>query len=268
MARCVLVTRPEGTDDTLTDLLQAGGIRVLQLPLIEVAPIASDDPAMEHLSDALSDLSRYDWLIFASANAAKFFFHFLTASNKTLDADCKIAAVGRSTALALETLGRVVDLVPAEHNAKNLIDTLTTEHDMRARNVLWPRTDIGEETIRDELYAAGATVDPVIVYRTSLPRDLAETKQRLASMLESREIDAIALTSGQAARNLAQLLPEGDKLDGVQIAAIGPVTAQAIQEALGRSVDIQPDPERCTARGLAETLLTSLAKDINHDKNI
>lgn len=268
MTSKILVTRPKGSDDTLTDLLLAGGMKVLHLPLIELMPTASDDPAMEHLIDALSDLSRYDWLIFASTNAVKFFFHFLKAANKELDPACKIAAVGTSTALAIEALGHTVDLVPTEHNAHSLVKNLTEAHDMRARNVLWPRTDIGAETIRDGLYAAGATVDPVIVYRTSMPRDQAAIKQRLSDLLDKREIDAIALTSGQAARNLAQLLPDKHLLDTIKIASIGAATTQAIESALNRTPDIQPAPEDCTASGLAQALLTSLAKDINQDKNI
>lgn len=268
MTRTILVTRPKGPDDTLTDLLLAGGMKVLHLPLIELRPIASDDPAMEHLNDALSDLSRYDWLIFASTNAVKFFFHFLKAANKELDPACKIAAVGTSTALAIEALGHTVDLVPLEHNAQSLVKSLIEAHDMRARNVLWPRTDIGLETIRDGLYAAGATVDPLIVYRTSMPRDQAAIKQRLSELVEKKEIDAIALTSGQAARNLAELLPDKHLLDPIKLASIGPATTRAIERALDRTPDIQPAPQDCTASGLAQALLTNLAKDINQDKNI
>jgi len=65
--RRVLVTRAPHQAGKLNAGLQALGAEPVEVPVLEIVPPESYAP----LDDALRHLDRYDWLILASANAAR-----------------------------------------------------------------------------------------------------------------------------------------------------------------------------------------------------
>jgi uroporphyrinogen III methyltransferase/synthase len=83
---------------------------------------------------------------------------------------------------------------------------------------------------------AGAEVEQVVAYRT---RRVAELPGEVVEALERGEVDWATFTSGSTVRNLVDLL--GDRrglLDGMKVAAIGPMTAAAARGA-GLKVDAE-----------------------------
>ena len=106
------------------------------------------------------------------------------------------------------------------------------------------------------LQEAGARVDIVPAYRTSLPSDL--DRGRVAAML-SGDADCIAFTSASTVRNLAQLFDTHDlseALAGVAVACIGDITTAAATE-FGLVVEIQP--EKSTTPALARAIAAYFA---------
>src|SRR5207248_1119942 len=100
------------------------------------------------------------------------------------------------------------------------------------------RAGIARPILRERLEKGGATeVRDVATYETrpatSLPAELTEA-------LDARRVNWITFTSSSTARNFASLLGERwrDRLDGVKIASIGPITSETLRE-LGRSPDVE-----------------------------
>ena len=221
----VLVTRSRTQASALSHQLVAQGAEPVELPTIEIAPL--DD--YSELDAALASLSRYQWLVFTSANGVEAAFTRLRETGRDARwlGPIKVAAIGPATADALMERGVAADFVP---------DTFTSEaaaegfqrFSMKGSRVLLPRADIGTETLPDGLAAQGALVDQVTAYRTVIPTSSADQAREL---LASGTIDAITFTSSSTVRNLMKLL-DGDTalLGGVLIASIGPVTSATARD--------------------------------------
>ena len=264
----VLVTRAQGQSEKFREMLVPLGAEVSEIPVIEI----SQTNDFAGLDNALGNLRDYDWLIFASKNAVE---HTL-ARAQTLGVSIdkvpavKLAAIGPATAGELLKNGLAVDFCPTNFVAEFLVEEFPNYPNLQGTKVLWPKTNIGRSLIADQLTAAGATVDTVIAYLTGLPGEHTDLARQLVDQLRAGKIDVITLASAQSARNLAKLISLGLSLEdgptvpsatmtsllaAVKIAAIGPVTAKAARQVLGK-VDIEA--AQYTMAGLTEALLASL----------
>jgi uroporphyrinogen III methyltransferase/synthase len=136
-----------------------------------------------------------------------------------------------------------VDVVPTEFKAEGVYAALATfvggPGALRGLNILLPRASVARDFLPKALEQAGARIDVVSAYATSLPDNL--DKGHVAAML-SGGADCIAFTSSSTVRNLAQLFDTQDlsePLAGVVVACIGDVTAKTTAE-YGLRVDVQP----------------------------
>jgi uroporphyrinogen III methyltransferase/synthase len=224
----VLVTRTRQQASELCRALAAHGAEPIELPTIEIVPRVDE----RALADAIEGLrtSAYNWTIFTSANAVELFLAHLRHAG--LDARgfgrSRLAAIGPGTAAALSRSGLSVDLVPQEFVAESLLEALSARV-MRGARVLLPRAEGAREVIVDGLQSLGARVDELTLYRAEVPRDPdAEGLRRL----RAGDVDIATFASSSSVRNLVEML-DGDvaPLRGILIAAIGPVTAQAVRDA-------------------------------------
>lgn len=247
----VVVTRAREQASTLTDLLLARGADPIEFPAIRIQPLA-DQGTLER---ALADLSGYDWVVFTSVNSAPIVAQRLAASGRDARAfgSARVAAIGPATAESVRlALGVRADYVPAEAVGEAVIEGWP-ESDMNGRRVLIPRALEGRDLIPRRLSDMGAVVDVVPVYETVRDDSAAEP---LRAQLLAREIDAVTFTSSSTVRNFVESLQMdghnvSDLLDGVVVAAIGPVTAQTAQD-LGLNVGMVADEH--TIPGLVEAL--------------
>jgi uroporphyrinogen III methyltransferase/synthase len=240
----VLVTRTRQQAGVLSARLTALGALPIEVPTIEIEPLA---PAA--LDRAIHDIATYDWTAFTSANAAELFFDRLTALG--LDAralgQLKIAAIGPATVAAIKLRGIVADAVPTSYIGEALGSALA-EHDISGKRVLLPRAADGRDAVVTGLTALGATVDDVPTYRTVTPANAAELLERGLS----DGIDIATFTSSSTVTKLMDLIGDRKRLRGVTIAAIGPVTAETAGEH-GLSVDIVAS--EFTVEGLVDALV-------------
>ncbi len=244
----IVITRAAHQADELKTLLEVAGFRTLLYPAIAIQPPAD----ARALDEALRQARSYDWLIFTSANGVEAVARRLDALNLGPDAlqGPSIAAVGPATARAVERrLGLDVDLIPPKAVGESLLAALPIPAGQR---VLLPRAAKARDVLPDGLRARGVPVDVVTAYETALGRGGDD----LPAALRSGQVDAITFTSPSTVRNtLIRLEREAslgvDALAGVAIACIGPVTADAAQQA-GLHVDVIP--EEYTAAGLVRAL--------------
>ena len=250
--RRVLVTRTRTQAGALSRLLDERGADAIELPTIETRPM--DDYGV--LDDALADLQGREWVVFTSTNAVGAVFDRLRALGLDSRAlyGTRVAAIGPTTASDLEQRGIKPDFVPDRAVSEALAEGLI-QQGVQGRRVLLPRADAGREVLARSLREAGAAVDDVPVYRTVAPSGLDD---RLDDILDGG-IDAATFTSSSTVRNLVRLLDGGlDRLSGVLVACIGPVTAATARE-MGLEVGLVAREH--TIPGLVDALEQHFARE-------
>ena len=244
----VLVTREHSAGfASLEDL----GAEIVEFPTIEIAPPASWKP----LDEAIGRVGDYDWIIFTSTNGVKFFFErFWRLGPDIRSIRARICAVGAKTAEAVRRFCLNVDLVPEEFRAEGLIDAFSTLYPsgrLDGVRFLLPRAEEAREVFPERIRQMGGVMDVPPAYRAVKP--LARGK-RLKRFLKEGKITVATFTSGATFTNFMEMLGEdaGTLLNGVSIAAIGPVTAKRIERA-GLMVQIMPP--KATMEALEEAIL-------------
>lgn len=246
----VLVTRSAGQSSQFSQLLQAAGMTVLEMPALAIRPPSSWQP----LDDAIAQLKTYDWLILTSANAVTYFFQRLRVIGKPGDLQTvKLAVVGKKTAKVLQQHGFQADLIPPDFVADALVAAFPTS--VSGLQLLFPRVESGgREVLVKEMTAAGATVTEVPAYESGCPQvpDAAAI-----AALKAGQIRVVTFASSKTVRCACQLLQQGlgerwqDALRAVAIASIGPKTSDTCRELLGR-VDIEAT--EYTLEGLTQAI--------------
>lgn len=247
--RTVVLTRARGRSAELAGRLVALGARVVESPVI-----AFEEPAdWAPVDEAIGRLDGYRWLLFTSANAVgRFLSRARGAGVATLPGD-RVAAIGEATAAALREEGITPAMVAGQSHAEGLLASLTSRgEDLAGRRILLPRAGEGRDVLPDGLRAAGAIVDVVTVYRTIRippPREVVD-------LIAAGAVDVVAFTSGSTVRGFLEGIGGADRLRGVTVAVIGPVTADAARSAGLAPAILAP---RATTGDLADAIASHFA---------
>lgn len=230
----VLVPRGGPWGDGVAASLRTQGATPVVAPLINFAPTSDQ----ETLDTALADLAAgaFDWLTVTSATTVD----VLYAHGATIPASTKVAAVGETTAAALQAVGYQVDIVPASDNSAAAMADELTALEPEPRRILTLRSEIAKPVLTRRLTEAGHDVRSVVAYRTvGVP-----VTDKIAGDVRSGRINAILVTSGSVAEQVHEQFPELPK-DTI-IAAIGPRTARDARK-LGLTVDIVAEQQTVAA---------------------
>jgi uroporphyrinogen-III synthase len=249
----VVVTRAAHQAADLVELLQSRGARPILYPCINIQP--PEDTTDLDAALLAGTGGYFDWLVITSANTALIVQHRMKSLDFSLE-EMPVAAVGPKTAEAVrEWLGLEARVVAEEYTAAGLALALG---DLAGQHVLLPQSAIARPILATALRDAGASVMVVEAYRTEVGRGGDD----VASMLAAGEIEAITFTSPSTAQNFVQRLVEENGqpslLDTICLAAIGPVTAQAMRK-LGFQVNVMP--ERFTLLDLVKALEAYFARE-------
>jgi uroporphyrinogen-III synthase len=226
----------------LAQLLREQGAEPIELPLIRICPPDS----WTDFDNAFQDLSKFECLLFASANAVD---STVERTKQTAVFDqikhTRIACIGKATANSLKEHDLSVSIIPDEFIAESLIAKFPVFENGNNK-ILWPRTNIGRNTIKDGLEDKGWKVTIVQSYQTLGPENPLAAAEQLKILLSSKQLYAITIASSETCNRLKELLKiiatcstaEMDSLFSiVRLAAIGPETAKACLKYFGR-VDI------------------------------
>lgn len=246
--KCLLLTRPEDDARRSESVFENLGAEVLIAPTIRVGPIAD----RTGLDDALGHLSRYDWIVWTSANGVRLFFDRLFELGLDLRAlgHAKFAAIGPATSEALNRYGLNADVVPATFRSEELADALLPH--VAGKSVLLARADRGRTVLLDRLVPVASEVRQVAVYTNE---DVAEWPEEIDISLREDRVDWVTLTSSAIARRFAALY-SGSRPDGnsgrLKFASISPLTSQAAREA---GIEPTVEASEFTVEGLLESIL-------------
>ena len=221
----VLVPRGGPWGDSVAAALRAQGAVPVIAPLINFAP--SEDPTS--LEEALRELAQgaFDWVTLTSSTTVD----VLHAYRAVIPANTRVAAVGETTAAALNAVGYRVDVVPDEDNSAAGMASQLIALEPKPIRVLTLRSALAKPVLTRLLAEAGHDVRSVVAYRTvGVP-----VTEKIAGDVRSGRINAILVTSGSVAEQVQEQFSEIPA--ETVIAAIGPRTAKDARRAgLGVSV--------------------------------
>jgi uroporphyrinogen III methyltransferase/synthase len=247
--RRVLVTRSAEQAGELASALSAAGATPVCVPMIRLLP--AEDPAP--LDAALDRLASYDAVVFTSANAVRFSVDRARERGVSLAGAPGVFCVGPRTAEAALAAGLVAQRLPeGGFDAEGVLEAVRRALPPAGRSFLIPRSEAARDVLPEGLRADGARVDAVVAYRNVAA---GADAQALRERLLRGELDALSFTSPSTVRRFVELL-DAEALAAARrscVAAIGPVTADALQSA-GLPPDVtSPTPD-------AGALVASIAR--------
>jgi uroporphyrinogen-III synthase len=257
--RRILVTRASHQASELAGRLRALGADPILIPTIEIAPPTS----YAALDAALAQLATFDLLAFTSANAVHAFQQRARHLGIHLTPNSiRIAAVGPSTARALQSIGLHANILPPTYTAESLAATLApTALNQRillvrpedanlhsgAPSIAAPGSpasglgslgwqdgwDVNPPTdpLSTILELAGAHITIASAYTNRIPTESLTAITHLFSD-PARYPDAIIFTSASTALNLVALLEAAALTLPTAIlrASIGPITSRTLRD--------------------------------------
>ena len=227
----VLVTRPERQADELVAAVEALGATAIRFPALIIEPRPADD-----VHGDIAKLEDADIAIFVSPNAV---IHGLEYAG-----DAATAAIGPTTAAAIEAQGRAVDIVSASgFNSEHLLAEPALKN-VSGKVIRIVRGQRGRQLLADTLRSRGASVDFLAVYERSTPNYSAADIAALEERLRAEEVDITTVMSAESLRNLVDLLPESCLDHLIETRLVTPA-ARVIKEAL----DLLPGIPTTLAQG-------------------
>lgn len=230
----VLVPRGGPWGDGVAASLRSQGAVPVVAPLINFGP-TTDQAALDAALEQLA-AGEFDWLTVTSATTVDVLFaHRAVVPKKT-----KIAAVGETTAAALQAAGYEVALVPEQDNSAEGMAAQLIALESKPRRILALRSEIAKPVLSKSLVKAGHHVSSVVAYRTvGVP-----VTDRIRRDVDSGRINAILITSGSVAHQVREQFPEIP--NETLLAAIGPRTAKDARKA-GLSIQVVADKQTVDA---------------------
>jgi uroporphyrinogen III methyltransferase/synthase len=224
----IVITRSAAQSEALARELSARGAIPLVLPLVRFAEPEDFAP----LDAALAGIQKFGWMIFTSAQAVRAVAkrgEELKRSSFPSKGKLRIACVGPVTAEAARQAGLAVEYVAETHTGAALAEELGNR--LRGAKVFLPRSDRGNPDLPPALERQGAQVTQVTAYRTLRPTAIDERNLR---QIAGGAAEAVLFFSPSAVQHFAELFGVQqlrELQDKLAIAAVGPVTANALREA-------------------------------------
>jgi len=244
----IVITRAAVQSEALARELSARGAIPVVLPLVSFA----DPEDFAPLDAAITEIQRFDWIIFTSAQAVRAVVKRGEELKRSLiqsGSKLRIASVGPVTAEAARQARLRVDYVAETHTGAALAEELGNR--LQGAKVFLPRSDRANQGLPPALKRHGARVTEVIAYRTLRPTDV---DQRNLGRISEVAADAVLFFSPSAVQHFAELFG-GQQLRALQdklaVMAVGPVTANALRGAGVRRIVLAKET---TAGSVVETL--------------
>ena len=161
---------------TQTNEVHSHLVDIIHKPFIQLKQL--------HFNEKLLDHS-YDWLIFSSKNAVKYFYPYL----KNVKVK-KVAVIGDKTAEYCNELGISVDFVPRDFSQEGFLD----EFNISEQHLLLPSSEKARPKLVQQLskYNEVAKID---LYR---PVPNFKNISQVKSLVRKHQIDAVTFSSSSA----------------------------------------------------------------------
>jgi uroporphyrinogen-III synthase len=228
----IIVTRPKGQAEGLSNLIREAGGEPLEIPAIEIRPLA-DPAAFEAFA---ARLESFDMAIFVSGNAVRSALALLRG--RPWPARLKVATVGEGSRRALEDHGFADVIAPSAQSDSEALLALPEMAAVRGKRIAILRGDAGRELLGEELRKRGAVVKYVACYQRARPASPGELAGAWA-----RGVDAVTVSSSEGLANFIDMLGAGAVERLARVALFVPharVAAAAAQRGLGKAIVAGP----------------------------
>ncbi|MGH9683890.1 MAG: uroporphyrinogen-III synthase [Candidatus Acidiferrales bacterium] len=248
----VVITRAPEQSRALAAALESLGAGVSWLPCVAFAP--PEDP--KPFDAALLKLAEFDWILFTSQNAVRFFSmrcRELGLPARPIESlqmyRPQVAAVGPATERAAKLEGMRVDYVAKNYAGESLVEELRSS--LKGREVLLPRSDRADARVLAALQEAEARLTAVIAYRTLKPQSFDAA---ILDRISRAEVDLLVFASPSAFQNLSSVTGTGELAalsTRVQFAAVGATTARSLRDA---GLQVAIESTEASASGIADAI--------------
>lgn len=247
--KTILLTRTLGQSEESALAFTSRGAEVITVPTLKIVPPSS----WKKCDEAIKELRTFDSIIFASANAVKWFVNRLKYHDLKIDFDFfKIIAVGPKTEAECLSNGIHVNLVPKEFSSSGVLNEIDLSK-VKGKKFLIPQSEIGRNELSIALSSKGAIVNSVSVYDIAVP-EVSEIQEAVLKM-QNGNIDVFVFTSPSTFNNYLKIFDVKEPakyFENEVIAAIGPTTKNSI-ESFG--VDVKILPTEHTIEGLVDSVI-------------
>ena len=243
------VAVPESRElDLFTRMLERNGAVAIRCPLVSIHDVEDSAPVEKWLGRLVA--GEHDLLVLYTGEGLSRLLGF--AGRKGIEADV-VAALGKTLIVArgpkpakvLRGIGLVPNLMAEEPTTAGLVQTLSAI-DLKGKRVgvqLYPG---GEQALSELLQQAGAIEDSILCYRYASDEEDGRVLHFIETLV-SEQVDLIAFTSTAQVRRLQEVARRYGReaeldaaMQRILIAAIGPVTAEAVEKA-GWPVGAMPE---------------------------
>jgi len=222
--KTIVVTRDASQARPFESLLNEKLANVFLFPTIQL----TDPDNIQNIHETANNVSNYDWIIFTSAIAVRFFLKFTNPNNLK---HVQIACVGKKTDTELNQYNLKADLIPNEFTSKSLLSEMQ-KLDLKNKQILIPCSSLSNDDLKNGFEKQGAIVNKLIVYVNSIFEN--PNKENLKEKIEKKLIDCITFFSPSAVNSFVQLIGnetvEQIKLQNIPIAVIGSTTEVAVKD--------------------------------------
>lgn len=164
---------------------------ILPFPMIQISPAKLTKAEKKRL---LTNLPRYDIILFTSRFAVKYFFEILKEGHYPLQRlrEKTFAAIGRETAHALGEQRIRKILTASEETSQGLFKAMLKRVNLQGKRILFPRSSLPNPYLKERLTAQGSRVEELTIYRNTKPAKRPLPKE---------DIGQVLFTSPSTARN-------------------------------------------------------------------
>lgn len=226
----IVVTRPRRQSAALVNELKKLGAEVVSAPVIQTVPL-TDKGKFEKIEKTFREIGEYTMLVFTSPYGVERFMELCREYHVDLRALAgkRLAAIGKTTAEAMERRGMFVDIIPEQYESAELGKAIR-QACRPGENILIPRSSIGSAALVDEILGRngvsaaemvpiqsevydgaecedGIRVHDLPIYDTVCDTGTAEFLQK---EMEAGDVTLVTFTSASTVRGFAAMLPDYD----------------------------------------------------------
>jgi len=235
----------------IKNIFQPLGATIIDFPMIEITSteLSPSDRNIILKTDS------FDWIIFTSAYGVSYFYSLLLEMNKKkkLSGSVKIAAIGQSTAKAVEKTDRSPDFIGTGATSEDLVNQLIEKGLINNKKVLIPLGNLAPDLIQEKLSTI-ASVTRINVYKT-IPAKTTSTV--VIDIITNNHYDMILFTSPSAIDNFVETMSKKRLTPELRIASIGIVTTAAAKK---HGLECIITAKDSTYGGLSEAILNYYQK--------
>ncbi|NOQ88581.1 MAG: hypothetical protein GQ550_06615 [Gammaproteobacteria bacterium] len=228
--KTILITRPDGREKQLRQLIEQAGGNVIHYPVIHIQPPQElDIQQLRHIRDQLHSFTMAIFISPTAVEQSRIYF-------PALPEHFTIVSIGNKTTQALQKQHLHVDIEASETNSESLLkDPRFQMPEMEGHRILIFRGQGGRALLGDSLVKRGAQIRYVETYQREIPPHPPLTEQQISSL------SAITISSNEGLDNLITLMEDPSLLMDIPLVVPSP-RAQLLAKQHGfRSIYLAQD---------------------------